>query len=164
MPMGTRAAVIGLNIVAAVLLGSASARAQEIHGSIVAWGQYEVADLSAVEPFYYPARAPSPNAGFVAIAASRWSSAGLKADGAVVWLAGGWDVVSDTDYVGIALGFLRSFYLKSNGSIETHTDSEAWVTNAGYGCHYNPVVAPPNANFVAIGEKGGHGLAVRRRT
>jgi hypothetical protein len=113
---------------------------------IVAWGKNEYGELNV----------PWPNAGFVAVAAGRHHSLGVKSDGTVVaWgrnLEGQCDVPPpNAGFVGILGGDWHSLGLKSDGTIV------AWGSN-GYGqCN----VPSPNAGFVGIAGGGLHSLGLK---
>ena len=129
-------------------------------GSIVAW---ECAEIHCDENLYcgcsVPASAPpSPNSGFVGVAAGGAYSLGLKADGSIV--AWGFDYLGQTDvpapnmdFVAVAAGEHHGLGLKSDGSIV------AWGNNWG-----QTSVPAPNVGFVAIAGGREHSLAIRRTT
>jgi hypothetical protein len=102
---------------------------------------------------YGQCNVPSPNTGFVAIAAGVYHSLGVRADGSIVaWGAGqagqsGWphygqSVVPspNTGFVAITGGFGHSLGVKADGSIV------AWGWNSYGQCN----VPSPNTGFVVI--------------
>lgn len=115
-------------------------------GSVVAWGLNDHGQCNV----------PTPNTGFVGIAAGQWHSLGLKADGSVVvWgeTAGGVGAVPtpNAGFVKIAAGAFHNVGLKSDGTVVV------WGT-----CQYGECTVPqPNAGFVDIAAGGHHCLALR---
>jgi hypothetical protein len=105
---------------------------------------------------------PEPNTGFVAVAAGRSHSLGLKADGSIVaWGSndsGQCNVPApDSAYVAVAAGVGtaggygdHSLALKANGTIA------AWGDNM-----YGQCDAPPDSDFVAIAAGALHSLALK---
>ena len=69
-----RAALAGIGVVAAALLGAAAAGAQDGHGSVTAWGYNTDAQCEV----------PEPNAGFAGVAAGYYHSLGVKESGSIV--------------------------------------------------------------------------------
>ena len=114
-------------------------------GSIVAWGSNSSGQTDV----------PSPNTGFVAVAAGWAHSVGLKADGSIVaWGYNAWGQSSlpspNTDFVAVAAAHSFSVGLKGDGSIV------AWGFNGGGQLN----VPAPNVDFVAI-SAGGHTLGLK---
>lgn len=125
-------------------LGVATAQAQD--GSIVAWGENWDDDGDV----------PSPNAGFVAVAAGVWHSLGLKSDGTIVaWgsnYQGQCNIPSpNAGFVAIAAGRFHSLGLRSDGTIA------AWGSNAEGACN----VPTPNTDFTAVAAVGDHSLGLK---
>lgn len=113
-------------------------------------------DDGAVAVWGYDAGLPSPNSGFVDVAAGGYHYLGLKADGSVVaWGANGFgqcDVPEpNTGFVDIAGGDLFSLGLKSDGSIV------GWGDNGGGVC----TVPEPNEDFVAVSAGTNHSLGLK---
>ena len=127
---------------AVVLLAAGSGWAQEGDGSIVGWGGQVVGvDLSA---------------DFVAVAAGRYHSLGLKADSSIVaWgrnYFGQCDVPGpNAGFVAVAAGDYHSLGLKADGSIV------AW----GRGIWGICSVPAPNTDFVAVAAGDHHSLGVK---
>ncbi len=99
---------------------------------------------------------PSPNSGFVAIAAGGSHRLGLKFDGSIVaWksnISGQCNIPSpNRDFVAISAGMAHSLGLKSDGSIV------AWGNNTAGQC----TVPEPNQDFVAIAAGGRHSLGLK---
>jgi alpha-tubulin suppressor-like RCC1 family protein len=94
---------IGSLVIALLGLGAGQVRG-ETDGSIVAWGHNNLGQCDA----------PSPNAGFVAVAARGNHNVGLRANGMIdAW---GWnsngqsdDPVGITDFVAVAAGYYNSY-------------------------------------------------------
>jgi len=100
---------------------------------------------------------PSPNTGFVSVAAGKDHSLGLKSDGPIVaWGCGYNDVgqcnvpASNSGFVGIAAGFEFSLGLRRDGSIV------GW----GYNSDGQLNVPSPNTGFVRVAAGVYHGLAL----
>lgn len=95
--------------------------------------------------------APSPNTGFIAIAANG-HSLGLKSDGSIVSWGTAYPVPSpNTGFVAIAAGYRHSLGLKSDGSIV------AWGYNGNLQCN----VPSPNSSYVAIASGDYHSIGIR---
>jgi hypothetical protein len=95
---------------------------------------------------------PSPNTGFVAVAAGGYHSLGLKADGLIVAWGdndqGQSNVPSpNTGFVAVAAGEEHSLGLKADGSIV------AWGSIGS--------VPSPNTGFVAVAAGGSHSLGIK---
>jgi len=123
-----------------VVAGDQHNLALKSDGSVVSWGSIK--------------SLPSPNSGFVAIAANSCNM-GLKADGSiVVW--GGIDVqrtvpAPNSGFIGMATGDGYCLGLKMDGSVV------AWGENI-----YNTCNVPlPNSGFVAVAAGGHDCLALR---
>jgi len=116
-------------------------------GSIIAWGSN----------YYGQTAVPEPNAGFSAVAASRWHSLGLKADGSVVaWGAYGPTNVPtpNTGFTAVATGWVHALGLKGDGSIV------AWGCEEGYD-NGQCDVPYPNTGFTAVAAGGFHSLGLK---
>ncbi len=118
-------------------------------GSIAAW---EVNSFGGAPTL----NIPSPNTGFVAIAAGHLHALGLKADGSIVaWgdnSMGQCNVPApNTDFVAVAAGHWHSLGLKSDGSIV------GWGSNA----HGQLNVPQPNTGFFAIAARGSCSYALK---
>jgi hypothetical protein len=116
-------------------------------GLIEAWGWN----------FWGQCNVPTPNMGFMAIAAGFDHSLGLKQDGSIVaWgynLEGQCNVPEpNTDFVAVAAGFFYSLGLKQDGSIV------AWGDNWEGQCN----VPEPNTGFTAIAAGGAHSLGLKQ--
>jgi hypothetical protein len=106
MMQGIRTAVGGLVVVA--VLGAGNAAAQDGHGEIIAWGWNH----------YGSCNVPSPNTGFVAVAAGDYHSLGLKADGSIAtWGLNNWGQCTvpppNTGFVAVRGGEYHSLGLKA---------------------------------------------------
>lgn len=133
--------------------GMNAVHGQDEHGAIVAWGDKGMGQCDV----------PSPNTGFVAVAAGFHHSLGLRADGSILAWGGNTDVfgyyagqcdvpLPNTDFVGIAAGWFHTLGLKTDGSIE------AWGWNDDYGqCN----VPSPNTSFVAVAGGYTHSLGLK---
>ena len=115
-------------------------------GSIVVWG----------DNTYGECNMPLPNTGFIAIAAGRWHSLGLKQDGSTVGC--GYNVRGqcnipepNTGFVAVAAGAFHSLGLKSDGSIV------GWGDNVYGECN----IPEPNTGFVAVAAGGFHSLGLK---
>ncbi len=118
-------------------------------GSIVGW---EFCSFCGPAPL----NVPSPNTGFVAIAAGHLHALGLKAGGSIVaWgdnSKGQCSVPApNTDFVAVAAGHWHSLGLKADGSVV------AWGDNSGGQCS----VPAPNTGFFAIAASGYRSLALK---
>jgi hypothetical protein len=121
-----------LLVIASVLLPANELKAS---GSIIAWG----------DNAYGQCNIPSPNTGFIAIAAGSSHSLGLKTDGSIVAWGynhyGQCNIPSpNTGFIAIATGGWHSLGLKTDGSIV------AWGYNDFGQCN----IPSPNTGFVAI--------------
>jgi hypothetical protein len=130
--------------VSAVL--TAGAGYAQSDGTIVAWGWNVQGQCNA----------PSPNAGFVAVAAGEGHSLGLKSDGTIVaWGYNGegeCDVPSpNADFMAVSAGGYHSLGVKSDGTIV------AWGQNGNGQCD----VPSPNADFVAVAAGEYHSLGFK---
>ena len=117
-------------------------------GEIVAWGQNNQGECNV----------PSPNTGFMAIAAGSQQWLGLKTDGSIVaWGDNTWGECNvpspNTNFMAVAAGNYMSLGLKSDGSIV------AW----GFSINGDPrlTVPPPNTNFLAIAAGNGNMLGLK---
>jgi alpha-tubulin suppressor-like RCC1 family protein len=115
-------------------------------GKVVAWGYNGRGQCDV----------PEPNSGFVAIAAGRHHSLGLKGDGSIVaWgynNQGQLDVpLPNGDFVAIAGGGDHSLGLKRDGSIT------AWGEDDSGEC----TIPAPNSGFVAIAAGHDHNLGMK---
>ena len=129
--------------VSVTLLGPAMDQAQAAEGSIVAWGWNEFGQTNV----------PSPNTGFVAVAAGYLHSLGLKPDGSIVaWGSNYGDLTNipspNANFIAIAAGSAHSLGLKADGSIVTWGDAT-----------YN--VPAPNSGFVAVAAGSEHSLGLK---
>jgi len=149
-------------------------------GSIVAWGAngYWFCEPGTMHCYWiYTGQCyvPSPNSGFIAIAAGGEHSLGLKQDGSIVawganryWMCWGpgacdWiytgqcDVPSpNTGFIAIAAGGEHSLGLKQDGSIV------GWGSNGDYWGNWIGQATPPEGNdFVAIAAGNSYSLAIR---
>lgn len=116
-------------------------------GSIVAWGTTNGRGQCDV---------PSPNAGFVAVAAGGLHGLGLQSDSTVI--AWGWNLYAqcdvpapNSDFVAISAGQTHSLGLKADGSIS------AWGYNQFGKCE----VPAPNSGFVAVAAGAHHSLGLK---
>jgi peptidoglycan/xylan/chitin deacetylase (PgdA/CDA1 family) len=120
-------------------------------GSVVAWGTNGAGACNI----------PSPNSGFIAIAAGVGHSLGLKQDGSIV--AWGWNNFGECNipspnsgFIAIAAGAHHSLGLKQDGSIV------AWGYNGQGECN----IPSPNSGFIAIAAGGdfygGHSLGLKQ--
>ena len=105
---------------------------------------------------YSPWAVPEPNSGFVALAAGRYHSLGLKSNGSIVaWGSndnGQCDVPEpNSGFVAVAAGSVHSLGLKSDGSIV------AWGGNDDGQCD----VPSPNSGFVAVAAGTVHSLGLK---
>ena len=99
---------------------------------------------------------PSPNTGFIAIAAGGYHSLGLKTDGSIVaWGSNGYGQCTvplpNTGFTAIAACGMHSLGLKTDGSIV------AWGDNYKGQCD----VPSPNTGFTAIAAGGYHSLGLK---
>jgi hypothetical protein len=113
---------------------------------IVAWGDNEAGQCDI----------PAPNADFVAVAAGRDHSLGIKSNGTIVaWgnnEAGQCNVPApNTGFVAVVAGRSHSLGLKSDGTIV------AWGNNEAGQCN----VPAPNIGFMAVAAGSDRSLAVR---
>ncbi|MGA2093498.1 MAG: PASTA domain-containing protein [Sedimentisphaerales bacterium] len=118
-------------------------------GEIVAWGDNSNGECDV----------PSPNTGFMAVAAGQfgdigWYSLGLKSDVSIV--AWGWDSSNvpspNSGFVAIAAGTDYALGLKTDGSIV------AWGYNGDGRCD----VPEPNTGFTAIAAGNNHSLGLKQ--
>jgi len=116
-------------------------------GSIVAWGWNGDSQCNI----------PSPNSGFIAIAAGHSHSLGLKADGSIA--AWGWNFYGqcnipspNSGFIAIAAGGAHSLGLKQDGSIV------AWGWNNYGQCN----IPSPNSGFIAVAAGGYHSLGLKQ--
>jgi hypothetical protein len=136
-------------VVAVLLLAAGPAFAS---GSVAAWGGNT----------YGQCNVPSPNTGFVAVAAGACHSLGLKSDGSIAaWGYNGHGQCSvpspNTGFVAVAAGCYHSLGLRADGSIA------AWSWNYDYYFNYAGQcdVPSPNTGFVAVAAGGWHSLGLR---
>ena len=107
---------------------------------------------------------PTPNTGFVAVAAGYVHSLGLKADGSIVAWGCGTATLGEfpnygqcnvpapnTGFVAVAAGWNHSISLKADGSIV------AWGDNRLGQCD----IPSPNSDFVAIAAGSSHSLGLK---
>jgi hypothetical protein len=97
--------ILGFSVIV-IVLRTEPAWAQGMPSSVVAWGDNSNGQCSV----------PSPNSGFVAVAAGRFHSLGLKADGSVVgWGNNGYPhaPAPNTNYVALAAGETHSLGLRA---------------------------------------------------
>ncbi len=132
-----------LLVTASVLLPANKLKAS---GSIVAWGYN----------YYRQCNIPSPNTGFIAIAAEGHHSLGLKTDGSIAaWgdnRHGQCNIpLPNTGFIAIAAGYEHSLGLKADGSIV------AWGRNNYGQCN----LPSPNTGFVAIAAGDDHSLGLK---
>jgi hypothetical protein len=132
-------AVLALTALGVLALGTGVAHGQAT-ASIIGWGENDKSQCDA----------PSPNEGFVDLAAGRYHSLGVKSDGTIVaWyhnLAGQCLVPPPNEgFIAVAAGYEHSIGLKSDGTVV------AWGYNDLGQCD----VPAPNSNFEAI-EGGVH--------
>jgi hypothetical protein len=100
---------------------------------------------------------PSPNIGFVAIAAGTYHSLAIKSDGSIVgW---GWNSYGqcnipapNTDFIDIAGGTYHTLGLKADGSLV------AWGSNDQGQCN----IPSPNTGFIAIAAGEFHSLGLKQ--
>jgi alpha-tubulin suppressor-like RCC1 family protein len=114
--------------------------------SVVAWG-WNIYDQCNV---------PTPNSGFIAVAAGSAHNLGLKFDGTIVaWgdnASGQCNVPSpNSGFIGVAGGGYHSLGLKSDGKVV------AWGYNTAGQCN----VPSPNAGFVAVAAGLYHSLGLK---
>jgi len=133
-------------------------------GSIVAWGAngYWVTfcegDLCWEEYVYIgQCDIPSPNSGFIAIAAGGYYSLGLKQDGSIVaWGENGSGQCNipspNSGFIAISAGVSHSLGLKQDGSIV------AWGRNDFGQC----TIPSPNSGFIAISAGRFHSLGLKQ--
>ena len=98
-------------VVAMVLLVGAGAGLAQWNGEIVAWGDNSDDQCEV----------PSPNEGFIAIAAGGWHSLGLKEDGSIVgWGGNDWGQTTapsgNSGFIAVAAGEAHSLALTVNGA------------------------------------------------
>ncbi|MCX7000933.1 MAG: hypothetical protein NT106_11680, partial [Candidatus Sumerlaeota bacterium] len=103
----------------AAMLGNGGAAWAAQSGSIVAWGWNDDGQCNV----------PSPNSGFVAVAAGAWHNLGLKGDGSIVaWGRndyGQCNVPSpNSGFVVVAAGAWHCLGLKGDGSIVAWGDND----------------------------------------
>ena len=115
-------------------------------GSIVSWGDNGEGQCNI----------PSPNSGFIAIAAGRFYSLGLKQDDSIVaWGNNDYGQCSipslNTDFIAIAAGGWHSLGLKQDGSVV------AWGWNDDGQCD----IPSPNADFIGIAAGEYHSLGLK---
>lgn len=131
---------------AALIVAGACLAAQKValaSGSIVAWGNNGNGQSNT----------PTPNSGFVAVAAGNAHSLGLKQDGSiVVWGSHPSVPAPNTQFVAIAARALHSLGLKADGSIV------AWGSTNVFGESDAP---SPNSDFVVIAAGVWHNLALK---
>jgi hypothetical protein len=115
-------------------------------GFIVAWGDNQYGECTV----------PSPNSGFIAVAAGDYHSLGLKADGSIV--AWGWNQYGqctvpspNSGFTAVSAGYWHSLGLKVNGSIV------AW----GYSNYGQCNVPSPNTGFTAVAAGSWHSLGLK---
>jgi hypothetical protein len=142
----TRKLISSVTILCGVVVLACVAQAQPPAGSVVAWGYNDAGQCNV----------PSPNSGFVAIAAGQSHSLGLKSDGSIVaWGSndeGQRNLPSpNTGFVAITAGGAHNMGLKADGSIV------AWGYNAYGQCN----VPYPNSEFIAIAAGGVHSLGLK---
>ena len=99
---------------------------------------------------------PAPNSGFTALAAGRYHSLGLKADGSIVaWGDNGYGQCNvpdpNTGFIALAAGGYHSLGLKADGSIV------AWGSNYYGQCN----VPAPNTDFTALAAGHSHSLGLK---
>jgi hypothetical protein len=138
-----RVVTIAFAFVLLATVGVVTAHAQD--GAIVAWG---LDDYGQCTP-------PEPNTDFIAVAAGRWSSQGLKSDGSIVGWSGDCIVPSpNASFVAIAAGEDFSLGLKGDGACCDPTGTCAITTQsecpgpmvwqgAGVPCNPNPCLLTP---------------------
>jgi len=139
-----------ISLVIAVGLGILVSPGSGVHGqtsgTIAAWGRNSSGQCNV----------PAPNANFVAVAAGRDHSLGLKSDGTIV----GWGdnnygqcavPAPNADFVAVAAGTNHSLGVKSDGQIV------AWGWNVAGQCN----VPLPNADFVAVSGGEFHSLGLK---
>ena len=144
------ACVLALACVSATLTPVGIVNAEKPQGAIVGWGFNSSGKSDA----------PSPNTGFVGIAAGVEHSLGLKVDGSIV--AWGWNAQGQTNvpapntgFVAVAAGQDHSLGLKADGSIV------AWGCGAPEDDFGQCRVPSPNTGFVAISAGWWHSLALK---
>jgi hypothetical protein len=121
-----------------------------VHGqltaSIIGWG----------ENGYDQCTAPAPNEDFIALAAGRYHSLGIKSDGTVIAWYYSWEgqclvPEPNADFTAVAAGYEHSLGLKSGGTIV------AWGYNAFGQCD----VPAPNGDFTAVAGGLHHSLGLK---
>ncbi len=123
------------------------AQAQPPAGSVMAWG----------DNYSGQCNVPSPNLGFMTIAAGGWFSLGLKADGSIIAWGRNYEgqlnvPLPNAGFVAISAGGSHGLGLRADGSIV------AWGWNKYGQCN----VPSPNTGFVAIAAGGyGHSLGMK---
>ena len=129
-----------------VLSGAGAWGQAQQAGSVVEWGDNDQGQCNV----------PSPNTGFVAVAAGLNHSLGLKDDGSVVmWGSNDYKQCAvpspNTRFTAIAAGHNHSLGLKADGSIV------AW----GYNVYKQCNIPSPNTGFTAIAAGGYHSLGLK---
>ncbi|TVQ91130.1 MAG: hypothetical protein EA393_05025, partial [Bacteroidetes bacterium] len=123
-------------------------------GPIVAWG----------ENWFGQCSVPSPNTGFVAIAAGSEHSLGLKSDGTIIAWGnndyGQSDVPEpNSDFISLSAGRYHSLGLKSDGTIVAWGAGQAGLSGFP---HYGQCNVPvPNADFIAVSGGQYHSLGLK---
>lgn len=156
--------------------------AQPPAGSVVAWGDNDFGQCNI----------PSPNSGFVAIAAAAWHSLGLKIDGSVVaWGDNRYGQLGipqpNSGFTAIAAGEHYSLGLKADGSVvkwgsvdSLPSENKGFVAISTNGWHHLGLksngsimawgnndsgqsnVPEPNTDFVAIAAGEKHSLGLKK--
>jgi hypothetical protein len=106
---------------------------------------------------YGESNVPSPNAGFLAVAAGANHCLGLKQDGSIVaWGSNEFNQCSvpspNTGFVAVAAGAYHSIGIKQNGSIV------AWGSNSSGQCN----VPSPNTGFKAVAGGQNHSIGLKQ--
>jgi len=164
----------------AIAVGADHSLGLKQDGSIVAWGANGYWDGGSIPlQWFYTGQCdvPSPNSGFIAIAAGYEHSLGLKQDGSIV----GWGSNEDeygnwlgqatppagNDFVAISAAGWHSLALKSDGSIVAWGANGYWFCEPGtmtcYWIYTGECDVPsPNSGFIAIAAGGEHSLGLKQ--